>query len=359
LTLFAIYYIVLLKLEARWKNLVTLKDIAKLSGLSLSTVSVVLNGKAETFRIPHETRQRVLDAAKTLEYRPNIAARRLRRDPREQPLIVAIFWTSDFRAPMLMRFLKGIQTKVAELDRKVEIIIHTYKNDELDQAVNQQVLAMFNAAIICNISPKDQQFLEMNQFNLPIILFNRLSEAYCTVNIDDSKLGSVAAQVFASHKHSSTGVITADPVFKGMDVRTKSFMDTAKALNLKISAVLNNDNSLSGGYMAAQQLLLQHELPGCLFCASDAIAAGVLRGFYKAQIRVPEDIEIISVGNGDADLEENLYVSLSVVHVPIEKMAEASLELLIEVIDNHVAPPYSIYLPVEYKARESCGVLRE
>ncbi len=68
-------------------------------------------------------------------------------------------------------------------------------------------------------------------------------------------------------------------------------------------------------------------------------------------------MEIISIGNGDRELEEYACVSLSVVHLPMEKMAAACLKLALDLLAGRVSPPCSIELPIVYRKRESCGGL--
>ena len=333
----------------------TIKDIAKHAGVSPSTVSIVLNGQADERKISPETQQRVWAAVKVLEYQPNVSARRLRGDSQSNTLVIAVFWASDFRAHMVLRFLRGIQNGILQSNRECEIIIHPYENNELCNIASLKSMNMYNAVIICNASSKDLEFLESSNFNIPIILYNRHSRKYCTVNVDDTKLGSIPAQVFASRGHRKAAIITSPPVFAGMDVRIKSFIETASQYNLEIIDVIYQDNSMPGGFIGAKRLLELDIRPDCLFCASDALAIGALRCLHKSGIIIPNDLELISIGNSDTDLEEYAVTSLSVVHLPMEKMAEACLKLVFDMLNHRIEPPHSIELPIHYIARESCG----
>lgn len=337
----------------------TIKDIAKYAGVSPSTVSIVLNGQADERKISETTQQRVWEAVRALEYRPNISARRLRGDSQSNTLVIAVFWASDFRAHMVSRFLKGLQNEILQSNRDCEIIIHPYKNNELHKITSLRSMNMYNAAIICNASAKDLEYLEESNFHIPIILYNRHSQKFCTVNVDDVKIGSIPAEVFASRGHRKAAIITSPPAFSGMDVRINSFMSTAAKHNLEIVDVIYEDNSMPGGYSGAKRLLELEQRPDCLFCASDAMAIGALRRLHKAGIIIPDHLELISVGNGDRDLEEYATTSLSVVHIPMEKMAEACLRLVFDVLNHKIEPPHSIELPIHYIARESCGEMKK
>lgn len=333
----------------------TIKELAAHLGVSVSTVSVVLRGEAQQRKISQSTQDKIWQAAHEMGYMPNISARRLRNPAEDPNLVIAIFWASDFRAPMMIRFLRGVQKEILGTPNKYEIIIHPYKNNELNKEKSLRELSMFNAAIVCNASEVDMEFLNKTSFHLPIVLYNRHSEKFCTVTVNDISLGSIPAEIFRARGHRKMAVLTSGSAFTGMNVRTRSFLDTGEKIGLIKAAVIEQDNSMAGGYLGAKMLCEMADMPDCLFCASDAMAIGALRAFHEANIKIPQEIELISVGNGDKEQEEYSYPSLSVVHIPMEKMAQSCFQLLMDLIDRKVLPPHSIELPVDYIQRESCG----
>ncbi|NLL34566.1 MAG: LacI family transcriptional regulator [Clostridiales bacterium] len=333
----------------------TIKEIAAVTGYSPSTVSVVLRGKGNERKILQSTQEKILTAARNLGYTPNISARRLRNIQFSKKLVLAVFWASDFRASMVVRFLRGLQREVAESKTDCEIIIRPYTNGTLSEAASLSEMNMFNAAIICNASAADIEFLEENEFPIPIILYNRVSEKYCTVNVDSTKLGGLAADVFLSHNKKAPAVITSEPVFSDMILRVESFYNAFEKQGITYRKTIYEENTMKGGYEAAKLIAESDSLPDCVFCASDALAIGALRAFSQCGIRIPDDIELISVGNGENDMQEYASTSLSVVHIPMEDMAAFCFRILIDVTNGKVQPPYSVVLPVKYIPRESCG----
>jgi DNA-binding LacI/PurR family transcriptional regulator len=336
----------------------TIKEIAYQTGFSASTVSVVLSGKAEERKIPESTREIILNSARELGYTPNISARRLRNNQYKNRIVIGVFWATDFRASMVVRFLRGLQKEIAGCARGCEIIIRPYTNGTLPQDVSLTEMNMFNAAIICNASAADIEFLEKNTFQIPIVLYNRRSTKYCSVNVDNSKMGTLSAEVFISHGRKRAAVITSEPVFSDMTLRDESFLGVFENHGHNAGNIIIKENSMKGGYEGAKEIAAMNHQPDCLFCASDAIALGALKAFAQSGIRVPEDIEIISVGNGEREAEEYASTSLSVAYVPIEKMAELCFKTLLDVTDGKIEPPFSVDLPVEYIAWESCGEKR-
>lgn len=330
----------------------TIKELAVEAGLSPSTVSIVLQGKSEQRNIPEGTQKRVWDAAKKLGYHPNVAARRLRVQQSEN-FIITVFWASDFRANMMVRFLRGLQEAALNTEKNCEILIHPYNNNELYKSI--QALNMCNAAIICNASKEDIVFLEEYKSPVPIVLYNRHSDKFCTVNVDDRMLGTMAAEVFLSRGHKKAAILNSEYVYPGMDTRIESFIHTCDQGGMSILTV-DQDNSMHGGYVGAQKILSSAKEPDCLFCASDYMAIGALKAFGEAGVKIPEQMEIISIGNGDKEMEEFASVSLSVIILPMEKMAESCLELTLNLLEAKVEPPHSVELPLRYQSRESCGV---
>lgn len=119
------------------------------------------------------------------------------------------------------------------------------------------------------------------------------------------------------------------------------------------------EDTMRGGYLGALTLCDLHPLPDCLFCTSDSIALGALKAFYEKGIRIPDQIEIISVGNGRPEQEEYCVPSLSVVSLPLEDMARECLKILSDSLSTFQYIPKSIAFPTPYIARESCPALQE
>lgn len=331
----------------------TIKEIAAMAGVSPSTVSIVANGRSEERHIPLVTQEKVLDAMRKLHYTPNIASRKLRQK-RSDTLTISVFWASDFRVTMMIRFLRGLRKAAFALGeaQRVELMFHFYENDFLKDSL--QSIEMSNAAIICNASEKDLGFLESHRFITPIILYNRPSETYCCVRVDNWKIGEIAADILAKRGHKKAVILTAESVFSGMLLRRDSFAERISRNGMEL-VEFNHENSMAGGYAGGLEIVRSAPDADCLFCASDYMAIGALKALLRSGVRIPEDMELISVGNADSDLEEYAAVSLSVVEVPIEKMGAACFNEAMKVISGEIQPPYTEMVELQYICRESCG----
>lgn len=332
------------------KRVPTIKELAKAAGVSPSTVSIVLSGKAEERKIPQTTREKVISAARALDYQLNVSARRLRSNAGHNTLVIAVFWALDYRTLWMVRFLRGLQDAIAACGKRIEIVIHSYHNDRLNESF--QVLGFCNAAVICNASDKDLAFLEGAPLSVPVVLYNRHSDVFCTVNVDDASIGRIPAEIFASHGRKQAMILTSDITYSGMSVRNACFEEAAKAAGISVGYLVQS-NTMQGGYLGGEALCEMTPRPDCLFCASDSLALGAMRALHKRGVAVPQEIEVVSVGNGDRDMEEYALISLSVVPLPMEKMARECLHLVLDILEGKVASPQSVTLPVAFHPRES------
>ncbi len=333
--------------------MVTIKDIAAYVNLSASTVSIVLKGNGDKRKITQETQKKILDAAQELGYRPNMQAKVLRGGFATN-FIITLFWASDVRIHMLSRFINGIQSTLINEKYPCELQIKPYENNYLKEALSEDVQLSSNGIIICNPSKTDMDFLEEFQTNIPIVLYNRYSNKYATVNMDDQIIGSLPAQVFSKHNKKRPALLEAPATFDGMNIRTECFIQKAKESGMITPLSISVNDSMQGGYQGVQEICNLDVLPDCLFCTSDSIALGALKAFHDRGISIPTQIELISVGNGNIEGQEYSIPSLSVISLPMEEMASACLKKIYESLSTFSNTINSTQYPIEYIARESC-----
>ena len=338
--------------------MVTIKQLAQEVGVSVSTVSIVLGGKATERRISEQTQKRIFDKAAEMGYQANMAARSLRGGSNQ--LVIAMMWAQDFRASMMIRFWDGLRHALMQQDRDIRLVIYPYTNDHLNEVCALTSASDCHAAIICNPSYADLKFMEDTQLAIPVVLYNRQCPGYCSVNVDDARMGALAARALADSGCASAAVITGPSVFEGMEVRIQGFTLEAAHCGMACPAAIYCDNSVRGSYEAVRSRLAKEwkgALPQGIFCGSSMIAHGVIRAFWDAGIH-PEDMpKLVAIGNGSEDVDRASVPSLSVVHLPMEEMAAECLALLLEIMSNNVTTPRSRMLETQYIARESCGPL--
>lgn len=344
----------------------SIKDVAQRAGVSFSTVSIIINGKAAERKISEETQHRVREAMRELSYRPNISAKRLKEGERGR-LVVALFWSFDFRRAMLARFLGGLQDRIREERANIEIVVYPYQSGDLDKETALVQGSQFHAAVIANASDEDMAYLNSIEPLVPLILYNRYSEKYSSVNIEDRRVGWIAAEHLYAQGYRSAAVITSEADFSGMRMREEAFGERFEALGGRCPGeAFVAENSVEGGVACGEGLLGQMDgsgsgekgrLPGgdvdCVFCASDALAIGAVHVLLDAGVRIPEDLAVLAVGNGNPHYSCYHNPPLTVIDIPMEKMAYRCFDLIAKQMDSQGGSVERIILETELLARKS------
>ena len=330
----------------------TLKKIAQESGFSSSTVSIVLSGKGEERKISQETQAKIFETASRLGYRVNVAARKLRAN-QLSGVTVSVFIVPDQRASMMLRFLLSLHNSAAAYDQRFDFAVHFYRSGSLHSFAES--ILHTHCAIICNASEADLRFLDEAQFHHPIVLYNRASEKYCTVSMDMRHIGETVAGIFArrGHKHAVL-MDTEVAYYAALRQLNLQFEEIARHHGMEVSHV-HEPYGIRGGYNGGIAISWMRPRPDCVFTMSSLLAMGALRAFEEQGIKVPGQLELISLGTDDPDFDEYASVSISTIHIPIDDMARECIRLLLLQLDGKIITPQAVALPVVYTARESCG----
>lgn len=337
-----------------------IKDVAELAGVSLSTASIVANGKSEERKISKKTQEKVLKAMSALNYIPNVSAKSLRRGE-SQNYIVALFWNFDYRSTMMHRFLFGVQKRIMEANVNISIVIHPYQTGSLRREEESFVNGEFHAAIIANADQDDLDYLGHNSFRVPIILYNRLLEGYCSVNVDDKKIGIMAAEHIYEQGYRHPAVIHGTQNFPGATKREEGFFQRLEELGIQLpeNRIIYAGNSIKGGFECGKQILSKSngDMADCYFCSSDFIALGLVNAWAEEGL-VPEQIGVIAVGNNDPQCSRYNAPSITVINMPIEEMAEQCCQFLIDRMYTFQEEPNVRFFHTELFERTSTKRLR-
>lgn len=330
----------------------TIREIAEKAGVSVGTVSFILNGKAEKMRISAATQKRVLEVAKNLGYLPSISARRLRNSEEKQTPIITILWTIDARASLMSRFLQGIQKKSSFKDGMFELLIQPYENGKLNEVESLQTGTRFNGAIIANASEEDLKYLEKTNLKVPIVLYQRYSRRYSTVNVDSKLTGREVAEHLFEKGHKKVGIVVPTISSQAVDYRLEGFLSAVKDLGMENLYILRDNFTEEGGYSVVKSLVKEaKELPTALFFLSDPMAVGAILACHELGVRIPEELEII--GHDNDDQTAYTFPPLTTVHLPVEEMAVASVNQLLDIINHRLTTPVSLQFRSELVIRKT------
>ncbi len=334
----------------------SIKDIAREAKVSPSTVSLVLNGRAEEIRISPSTKQKVLDTAKKLDYYPNLAGRKLREDNSYRVPIIVLFWSSNTTGVMADRLLNGIKHYKDTYNKEFQLMIQPYSTDELNK--HEQVLkstSMFNGALITGCSTKDIDFLNGLNVKMPIIITGRSSEKYNSCSVNEYQAGYNVAKLFKDRGHKNIGVVAQNIVFQKYGSRTSGFLDGCREYGLEVK----KENQIVCHYSieesgeAIRKVIERGRLPSAIFFEVEMLAIGALPIFHEYKLRIPEDLEIVTFG--DAKIASYTIPSLTTIRTPLEEMVSDSVGILIDDIENRLTQPVNRIYETTLVMRQSCG----
>lgn len=311
----------------------TIKDVAAKAGVSISTVSFVLNGKAKDKRVAEDTCRKVLEAAAALGYQPNASARKLRFAQEEKP-VIAFYWPLDDRTSYLSVILNGLRAEIERLSFNCDLIIKTYKNDHLCEEKELCGRFQYSAAIIGAASAADMEYLEQLNTPLPLILFNRQTAHHHSVIADDHRAVMDAVQTLSSKGCEEIALFSSDHSFIAADHRLHLLKQCCQQAGIRIpeANVFHAEDSCRGGTIAARSFLRLENRPSTVFSMTDTIALGASYLFQREGLRLPEDLELISFGIGDPDAAKYAVPSLSILEMPTKEMARNAIDIARQVI---------------------------
>lgn len=303
-----------------------IKDVAKAAGVSVSTVSNVLNNKKN---VGEETRNRVLSICNELSYFPNVAGKGLKSGTSN----TILFNFSDFDRSFYLKIINGISDYVNE--HGYDLLICTFKSCE------KYMRSSLTAGCISLDSQMTNELLmRVASEHYPVVILDRIVNnphvKSIVVNNYDPMCELVQGIINRGyHRFGFVGGLegTTDNI-----ERYQSFLDTLE----KNRIFFHRENYFAGnyreksGYRAAKIMMLSEELPDVLVCANDNMAIGAIKAFRENGIRVPEDIAVTGFDN--CDLAE--MIGLTTIGIPNYERGYLAAQYLIENINgkNNVEP---------------------
>lgn len=329
----------------------TMKDVAKLAGVSVSTVSIVINGKAKERSIPTSTYDKVMHAIEELNYRPNITARRLRSS--NETKVFVLFWPFDARTEMLGTLLSGIQKELAKQQYTCEVLVRTYTNNKIEHSFRDALNNMYDGIIIGGTSEQDLNYLESISIHTPVVLINRESQKYSTVYVSEYDIAQTCVQLLKERNIREIGVIRSTEKYVASSQRIESLIQSCKNSDIKADICLSVSDSYEGGILAATKYLELSDHPKYVICESDVIALGMLYEFNHQKIRIPEELSLLTLGSTHNDYTAFCTPSLSVIALPSEAITSHAITQLIKLSKDSKLPVMHDNIPPEINLRES------
>lgn len=329
-----------------------MKQIAKIAGVSLGTVSHALNGSAS---VREPLRKRVMDAVATVGYQPSQLARGLRRDKTNMigmiiPDITNPFFPAVVRGAEDVAFENGYRLVLCNTDND-----HSKEISHLNEL--RTYLPSGLIVILSNFSDLTTHAECYRKAGTAVVCVDRLPRDWDgdTVTADNEKGAYEATSYLLRLGHTRVAVITGPRHLSNAQSRLKGFKRALREQNIVIGSEYIQEASFDrqGGYTKTMLLLRMIPRPTALFASNDMIAFGALRAFRESGLRCPEDISLI--GFDDLDLAEMTNPPISSVSQPGYQMGTAAARILIDRVGGEDHPARHIVLETALKVRESVG----
>jgi LacI family transcriptional regulator len=326
----------------------TIKDIAAKTGLSITTVSLVLNNKKS--RISSKTKQLIWEAARQLNYIPNQTAISLvTKETKTLGLIV-----TDIANPFFAELSKGVSAQATEYGYDI-ILCDT--EDSYDATMRYlRVLASKNVeGIILTLSDeiRDEKLTVLAEFlerhSLPNVVIERSDELAMSdcLNVNHEKGSFLAASHLIELGHRWVGCITGPSHLDATTYRLKGFQAAFEehGLEFRQDLVVEGNYHMESGYDGTEKILKIEPNVTAIYDFNDLMAYGTSQYLKERRIKIPERMSV--VGFDDIFFSKMLYVPLTSVAFPIREMGARAIRMLIErVLDKELPRRCDIIEPV-------------
>jgi LacI family transcriptional regulator len=311
---------------------VTIRDVATEAGVSVTTVSHVLN-QVSGARIGDETRLRVQAAAARLGYAPNGLARGLRT---QRSHTLGLISERIATTPHAGRIILGAQ-ETAAARGWVLIVITTGDDEQINQrgikALTQhQVDGVLYATMFHRVVTVPPELA-----STPVVLLDASSTDLKIPSVVPDEIGGGAAAVreILDHGHRDIGFLTNIDDIPATHGRLLGYQTALKDAGIAYRAdlVLADESDTRGGYRAALKLLSRPDRPTALFCFNDRMAMGAYRAAAELRLNVPSDISIVGFDNQEL-IAESVHPALTTVALPHYEMGAWAVETLVKRLDT-------------------------
>lgn len=330
------------------KPLPTIYEVARTAGVSITTVSRVLN---EPQKVNPKTRQVVLAAIDEIGFIPRAEARARAIKENRRIGVIAPFIT----APSFVQRLRGVATTL--MNTKYEMVIYTVDStDRLHGYLAKLPLThTLDGLIVMSLPFGDDEANRLIEHGVETVLIEYPQPVFTTVEIDDTAGGRMAAQFLIKKGHRRIAFLgdTDLPEYSIHPVtqRLAGFRQTMEAAGLPIPpeyAILT-PYSQEQARLAAHQLMGMEEPPTAIFSATDLQAFGVLKAAREMGMKIPDDLAVI--GFDDLDMAD--YVGLTTVRQHLDDSGRIAVELLLSRLANPSHPVQHVQLPLSIIERET------
>ncbi|EIV8509171.1 substrate-binding domain-containing protein [Vibrio parahaemolyticus] len=332
----------------------TMKDIAKLAGVSTSTVSHVIN---KTRFVSEEISERVNNAAKELNYyAPSALARSLKVN-RTKTIGMLVTTSTN---PFFGEVVKGVERSCYHKGYSLILCNTEGDNERMRQSINTLLQKRVDGLILMCSSLEGERIDVFERYpDIPVVVMDWGPMLFTSDKIQDNSLrgGYLAAKYLIDCGHTEIGCITGPLIKHQAQMRYEGYKRAMNEAGLEFNAnwIIESDFECEGGYQAFKKMAERGTLPSSIFVSNDMMAMGVINAANELNIKVPDDLSII--GYDDIHIAKFMSPSLTTIHQPKYRLGQAAVETLVRRLDDKSNEAQVVQLEPTLVVRNSVKLL--
>ncbi len=345
---------------------ISIKDLAKKTGLSTTTISRVLNGKAKQYRISDEAAQLVILTAQKEGYKPDRNAVSLRTN-RSHTIGVIVPNIADYYFSSLSRMIEiaarkiGYSILLSDSQESLELEI-----ESIDTLISRKV----DGLIILPIGNKSQHLSNVIELGMPLVLADRhFPLLECPQVFSDNHNGAFCAtELLIKKNHTRIACIQGRQNTSVNNERILGYKEALAKYGIKPdpSLIIGDEFGLRSGYVSAKILINLIPRPSAIFAFSNTISLGALRAIYEENLNIPNDISLVSFDH-DQPYSEFLKTPITSVVQQTSELGQIAFKLLMAEINNKdsskeqesLSKAKFVTLPTTLKERKSVKTIKQ
>lgn len=340
------------------KRRATMADVANHAGVSRTTVSFVLNNVPDA-NIPEATRQRILQAARELDYAPNVQALNLATGRTMMIALVVRQTSAQMAADLFLgEFIRGATRMIEAED--YHLLVHAAEPYAEESTYGKLVRThKVDGLLVASPMVNDPEVQQLHDEGTPIVLNGATAARdIASVDVDNVQGAYKAVQYLIELGHRRIGHISNAPFSYTSSVdRLIGYRRALSEVGIPFDEqmVFAGEFTTESGYTAMQHLLDCADLPTAVFIGSDVVAIGALDALHHAGMSVPHDMSIISFD--DILLSKYVRPALTTVHLPAYDLGRNAGDMILKIIRREPLPTMRVLLPTELIIRDSTARL--
>jgi len=328
-----------------------MSDIAREAGVSQTTVSFVLNNHSSSANIPAETKDRILETAKKLSYRPNLAAKALRTN---QTHTIGFITDRIATTPHAVKIIKGAQD-AAWANGKLLLIVNTGSDATVTETAIEMLLERQVEGIIYAAMYHQEVALPANIYEGSSVLVDCFCADRSLPSVVPNEIqgGRTATEMLLKKGHRRIGFINNVNPIPASFGRLEGYKQALKAYGVPFDEdlVRLHASESRGGYRGTLELLQLREPPTAIFCFSDFMAVGAYDALRTLGLSIPDDVAVMGFDNYEL-ITTKLSFPLSTIELPHYEMGKWAVQFLLE-HSGESLPPVQHTLDCPYIERQS------